>query len=998
MVDDQTSPHGNMVSNNRGFQLLKSIDPQLKWKNGRQRAARRARTLYIWSNINKWSNLNFSYNKNKDSLSIEDTLISESEKVGVSILGRRFKHTSGHTPPKKRKILVHPSFTSPHCSPSNSDDFGYAMLKGKQDSLHVKSASLLEGTEKDFCIADFSGISILADAACDSDLGFASSDVQESLKENDEIILSSKPNGNDLPMPQISEHLVGKADIPSDASCLSALHSKRLTNEVKSDESVKSFQNILCKTREFTSNRISLPWDLNTAIDESFEHETIYKESKDTIRGEINENSKQLTSQLKFREPKDLHGESKTVESREIKTHDNLKAKRDSDFSSCGSIEESKKSTTVSAVSMDAEVVSLKIDACKQAPPLIEDQNTAVFQMAKDSVLLSEFDTKEEKAEASRVPFSLEVDIKTTSPRLASSDHVITHFHSGTNNGLIGIKGSSSTDQESFHAHSSPHVKEHPESFGKHTNSDYETSMKINFDATLSAKVDTAKSDFPMRIRMDLGNHIEGHNNDIDQANGMEKLEFLSDDGSQYEDGELREPLTDCWVDGVEEDDADTVDYGSDKDKDRYNDTSEWPTIPMHTSNDVGVSDDASNTRNHILESNDGRKKPYSTNSYNKMSTWDHVPRRCTESENNVSKYHDHGYLDPSRASQAYNSSVRVKSSFCRDNDNSKDRRSRSMERSGYNPHVEKHKEGPQQRSFSYLHSYDNGRSEYRGRFSPKYHGRNRLNSSTYSHPRNAVTAKIANIQRNGFVVAPDGTIIKAKASPYRDTVGRGAPIDRERRYGMGFRNYRAASPGRPALSNVGRYSHGEDAIASSSSMHHSTRRYHAPSPSRSQFHLSSSPSRSRMHSPHRWVSPRGKNDLSSSSKSPDFVNTGPRASRPSSDFGDCAVNHGSIPHASRWIDERKDSNHYREHRFERQGNRFESVHYHGRGKQGGYTRSINNGRFHDDDDIRERHGQYPKNGYVRRQWHDDENGFLGHDSCQKSSDVQRRDGPRVLD
>ncbi|KAG0447090.1 hypothetical protein HPP92_028536 [Vanilla planifolia] len=59
--------------------------------------------------------------------------------------------------------------------------------------------------------------------------------------------------------------------------------------------------------------------------------------------------------------------------------------------------------------------------------------------------------------------------------------------------------------------------------------------------------------------------HSDASPVDADPITGLEMVEFLGDNHSQYEDGELRESICNSWgEDGAEEVDAEHVDYGSD--------------------------------------------------------------------------------------------------------------------------------------------------------------------------------------------------------------------------------------------------------------------------------------------------------------------------------------------------------------------------------------------------------------------------------------------------
>jgi len=272
---------------------------------------------------------------------------------------------------------------------------------------------------------------------------------------------------------------------------------------------------------------------------------------------------------------------------------------------------------------------------------------------------------------------------------------------------------------------------------------------------------------------------------------------------------------------------------------------------------------------------------------------------------------------------------------------------------------------------------------------------------------------------------------------------------------------------GKPGRYGPGMDSHREmyrgpvpDGIMDSSSMHHTiSRRDHSFSlPHRRPLHPSrshsGSPSRSRTRSPHRWASPRDRGDsgmnggpgLRRRSRSPNFKRSrspnfkpDARMGRPRAGFGEHIVsyaslsrNHTSPPHASRWIDGRKEATeHFRDYERRRcperspparvfsRGRRFDLMDSPGRLNPDEHCRPANSGRFpefvgfgrgsrHDGkvDDRRE-HGdryemlhsrrQYINDGNMKRLRYDDENGFMAQNPRPKSSEFQLRESPRAF-
>ena len=243
--------------------------------------------------------------------------------VGVSILGRRFSDTVGSVPIKKRRFLLDHSRSPSHHSSSYSDDSGNvmerqtasyqgAMVNAKQHSLDVNSGSGSvfgqernfgfektdhEGANEKICdAADFSGISILAAAACETNIGGELLNVECSLskvhplevqgvtKENAKLDFS--PHEKEEAQPHTSEDLVGRIDLPFEVSSSSALPSKE-SNEVQSDgscnpeTSVNSSQKVPNKTIESSSRDVRFHWDLNTAADAWESHEEVLNSDRE---------------------------------------------------------------------------------------------------------------------------------------------------------------------------------------------------------------------------------------------------------------------------------------------------------------------------------------------------------------------------------------------------------------------------------------------------------------------------------------------------------------------------------------------------------------------------------------------------------------------------------------------------------------------------------------------------------------------------------------------
>ncbi|CAN6480979.1 unnamed protein product [Victoria cruziana] len=365
------------------------------------------------------------------------------------------------------------------------------------------------------------------------------------------------------------------------------------------------------------------------------------------------------------------------------------------------------------------------------------------------------------------------------------------------------------------------------------------------------------------------------------------------------------------------------------------------------------------------------------------------------------------------------------------------------------------------------------------------YWGPNRRRSPTRYGPgvghmgqENAAAVAAAKLHSNGFVIAPDGTIVKAGgvrnngriSGPHMRgaLVRRGSPTDQEEHFGLGLPlglepvrdmnvgrgRSRGYVPRMIGLNPRERY-HGplDDRIGSSlHGDYHVRRRERSFSPghrrtsplSVSRSHTRS-PRRSRTRSPRLWTSPRGRsavvNDgeqsLHAHSRSPNFRSDArierirsPRR-RPIfvehlDDFVPSSRGRSSPSHASRWIDERRDVNQFREHEFRRPalgrnspgrvfaqgGRRYDVLSSPRRVKADEYFRPDRSpgldvdgrGRRYDiSEDERKKHGErygsdYPARAYDidcddRRFRYDMEEGFQGHSSRENAAEFHNRRG-----
>lgn len=282
-----------------------AIDPQLKWKisaNCKQRALRKARTFtHDNGKISAAMDLkDVEYHFDKSSKKEEDILVSESEKFGVSLLGRRFGNNLENFPIKKRITSLLPSRPTPNLLASsgfhdhNQDGpcplFQNIQVLHKQDYPEISASHgvdlghekgsteekrSLEYIEELVCdSADFSGMSILAAAACHSCIenginAEGPTVTRHSFEEHSGSLMCAeshkgklRPSNPELGNNKSKSSSVYFSTVKELCMALGQLNSDEYREEQSC--SLKSFPS---KNNQVFSPGDRLNWDLNTVMD-----------------------------------------------------------------------------------------------------------------------------------------------------------------------------------------------------------------------------------------------------------------------------------------------------------------------------------------------------------------------------------------------------------------------------------------------------------------------------------------------------------------------------------------------------------------------------------------------------------------------------------------------------------------------------------------------------------------------------------------------------------
>ncbi|XP_068669602.1 probable GPI-anchored adhesin-like protein PGA55 [Aristolochia californica] len=310
-VDGKEAIQGSMLST-VGLELTRVIDPDLTWRTVANRKGRRARTSLTATNKKKpnpQSLRNRGDLVDRSSKEVEDMPVSESEKLGVTILGRRFSDTLENLPIKKRKfMLVRPPSPPSRTSSSLSEDSAgstknsnfeqHDMVNGKTnlEGESEKAGCDLEGeSEKVGGDADFSGISILATAACNSNRGSGISNAN-----NSEVFPRIPQTIESNPVEISDKNLEECSGLSGDKSDLNGC-----ADIVKKSDHVETMKDLNKETG--TTGRLDSSssrddrshWDLNTVMDEwdSPEDDEDNLENKENVEFRVTDSLSCITVQ-----------------------------------------------------------------------------------------------------------------------------------------------------------------------------------------------------------------------------------------------------------------------------------------------------------------------------------------------------------------------------------------------------------------------------------------------------------------------------------------------------------------------------------------------------------------------------------------------------------------------------------------------------------------------------------------------------------------------------
>ncbi|KAG6537754.1 hypothetical protein ZIOFF_002850 [Zingiber officinale] len=277
---------GDML-NNIGIEFPGAIDSNLNWaiaESGKQWAVKRARTSFSGGRKKKSGSIISKETQvilDKQSNGTGEMPLSDFEKVGVSILGQHFSDSLKIVPIKKRKLLFARSPSSP--LQSSYSDYSDHLLEGQSsseplaydndhDKRFVDNREPISKHAIELSAADFSGISILAAAACNCEMvgqGLNSGYLVTTENSFKEINLESTSDEKTLSLCQKELQLQPHEDLQGNRLDMVTHSTAVSVDEENFRESQNKNSSLLQNVHDnIKSSSVSrLHWDLNTDMD-----------------------------------------------------------------------------------------------------------------------------------------------------------------------------------------------------------------------------------------------------------------------------------------------------------------------------------------------------------------------------------------------------------------------------------------------------------------------------------------------------------------------------------------------------------------------------------------------------------------------------------------------------------------------------------------------------------------------------------------------------------
>ncbi|WRX18409.1 hypothetical protein QQP08_010896 [Theobroma cacao] len=323
LVDGIGSVSAGMMST-VGLELTSFINPDLTWKTvskGNRSGTRRTRKLGA-KNLTMGMGL-----ADKNARTAEDVTVSESEKLGVDVLGRRFSDKVEQVPIKKRRFMFRSTSPPPPLTPllhleASGQDVDFQSASGKNsgsnsaqrrrlkktDILTKSTVAVDDGKFSEVIndVEDFSGIEILAAAACSDSMG---DDVTEN--EANTLLEAStqeriESSASAIPLEETTASLETPCCSPKDS-----VNEGKTEGSSSQDNSSAALHESLGDRDNPTAGRsIPLPddrllWDLNLSMDAWPCDGGNIDSQKDAV-----DNTSVRSEELQTKEPQDIENDT----------------------------------------------------------------------------------------------------------------------------------------------------------------------------------------------------------------------------------------------------------------------------------------------------------------------------------------------------------------------------------------------------------------------------------------------------------------------------------------------------------------------------------------------------------------------------------------------------------------------------------------------------------------------------------------------------------------
>ncbi|KAK4838161.1 hypothetical protein QYF36_011551 [Acer negundo] len=288
-----------------GLELTNFLNPDLTWKKVSKgyRRNRKPVAKFLTAGVEL---------ADKSPRRAEDTTVSDSEKLGVAVLGRRFSDKMENVPIKKRKYNFRSPSPPPRTPSPHSKVAQHASGQGSSPNFSGKRVHLALDTSTASTVSphgvegkvleamngkldfreDFSGIEILAEAACSDsfdvnvDHTVENPVAEESACRENETPMLKEETGVSLETTNLSPNDTSVQDRVEESSVEDITPAVEQKSPILEDNKMVESSVSLSKDRSF--------WDLNVVMDDWQQPSDIVNVEANTVEGDSKDKSEKL--------------------------------------------------------------------------------------------------------------------------------------------------------------------------------------------------------------------------------------------------------------------------------------------------------------------------------------------------------------------------------------------------------------------------------------------------------------------------------------------------------------------------------------------------------------------------------------------------------------------------------------------------------------------------------------------------------------------------------